>query len=441
MEFANVLTGRHVWLSDPAEMAAVDAGSAGPGWARNGYYFDISNQYDAYRVDVCRFYSPKSNSHFFTANALECSDLRSFSRDWTYEQVAFRAYPPRSDGCGGAVYRLYNDRPAAPAHRFTTDRELRQRLVREGWVDEGTAWCVDGQGREIERSWTAGEAGAPRGDCDESAREGTCVMARSLPPLANSGPDQPGLYFMTRVGSLGTVLHTAQPLTDAQAVAANSFAQAGPGYFGFQLVGANRVGGPLATMGVVHVIEPERVFPWGDGRERDLRLSFSLYADLGRPLAAADPSQAYGLGVLRFRDRISSRALMVTLQAFGKGPPGNAVMRDAFTGQPIVSTFFSFFGAPSAAFGRTDAGSHAQCSDAIPLPTCFVSVRFSPLPYAFRIARADFVKIIAMAREVDPALSPDPADYRVSSFQFRGETYLDAKVAFSIYGLTLTLSK
>jgi hypothetical protein len=179
------------------------------------------------------------------------------------------------------------------------------------------------------------------------------------------------------------------------------------------------------------------VFPWADGREHDLSLSFALYAEFWPPFSAADASQAYGGGVLRFRDRTTGRALMVTLQTFGEGSPVNAVLRDAFTGQPIVSTYFG----TGTAFGWADQGSYARCSDAIYPPSCRIAVRFGPLSYAFRIARADFVKVIAMAREVDPALSPDPADYLVSSFQFRGETHLDASMSFQVDWLTLALSR
>jgi len=173
-----------------------------------------------------------------------------------------------------------------------------------------------------------------------------------------------------------------------------------------------------------------RVFPWSDGREHDLGLSFQLrtwveaYFD--------DLAQAYGGGVLRFQDRTTGRALMVTLQAWGRTRAANLVMQDVFTGQPIVSTYFG----DGASFGTSQGGGYVECAG-----PCIVSLRLRYLPFSFRIARADFLKVIAMARQVDPGLSGDPADYLVSSFQVRGETYRNANVAFAVYGLTLTLSK
>jgi hypothetical protein len=454
VEFANSITGRNVWLADAAEIAAVESGAAGPGWARNGYWFDTSNAHEEDRVDVCRFYAPASNSHFLTANAEECASLRANSTYWIYEKVPFRAHRPVPSGsCGLNVYRLYNnDMHNGAAHRFTTDRALRTRLAEEGWIDEGVAFCVDGSGRDTERSWVAKSTGeGPRADCDEPGTAvGTCVMIRALPPMTRALP------FTN--GDLGTGFYgdgtrfTSQPGDDPATLLANSFvevsAPAGDApedffkgrQFGFRLVGSNRVVGDLATLGVVHRLptsapvsaaqSDERVFPWGDGRERDLGLAFALRSWEDR--YDDGPAQSYGLGVLRFQDRTTGRSLMVTLQVWGRAKPVNVVLRDVFTGQPIVSTYFG----AAPAFGTTDSGGYVEC----PGP-CIVSVRLGFASFAFRIARADFAKVIAMARQVDPGLSGDPASYLVSSFQFRGETHRGAAVGFAVDRLTLSLSR
>jgi len=455
VEFANSLTGRNVWLADPAEIAAVESGAAGPGWARNGYWFDTSNAYEEDRVDVCRFYAPASNSHFFTANAQECASLRANSTYWIYEKVPLRAHRPSPVGsCGLDVYRLYNNNMHnGAAHRFTTDRALRKRLTEEGWIDEGVAFCVDGSGRDTERSWVAKSTGeGPRSDCDDpGSTVGTCVMIRALSPMSRALP------FTN--GDLGTGFYgegtrfTSQSTDDPTTIFANSFVEVSPPasdapedlfkgrQFGFRLVGSNRIVGDLATAGVVHWLptsalvstaqSDERVFPWGDGREHDLRLAFNLRSWEDR--YDDGPAQSYGLGVLRFQDRTTGRSLMVTLQVWGRAKPVNVVLRDVFTGQPIVSTFFGFGG---NSFGTTDSGGYVEC----PGP-CIVSVRLQFATFAFRIARADFAKVIAMARQVDPGLSGDPANYLVSSFQFRGETHRSAAVGFAVDGLTLSLSK
>ena len=448
-EFANAQTGRHVWLADPEEIAGVEAGAAGAGWARNGYYFD-ARQHGESSVDVCRFYAPGPHSHFFTANPQECAALRADGQGWIYEKVAFRASPPPPwSTCGsGTIYRLYNNRWMFndSAHRFTADRALRQRLIEEGWIDEGIAFCGDSGGRETLRTWVASGREGPRADCDEpGSAVVTCVMARGLRDMARTGPISGDLALLTGFASTGTVF-TSQSPDDTAAVRADSLVlvtppgTGAPGRFGFQLVGANRIAGDLATLGVVHRLPTaapilagqadERVFPWGDGRERDLGLSFSMRSEVEGYFA--DLSQAYGLGLLRFQDRGTGHSLMVTLQAWGRTPPANMLMRDLFTGQPIVSTFFG----EATSFGTSEGAPYAMCPE-----RCIVSLRLRDTRYAFRLARGDFLKVIAMARQLDPALSGDPADYLVSSFQFREETYLDATVAFVVDNLTLSLSR
>lgn len=77
-EYLNENTGHYLLLSDPNEIAGVDAGAAGAGWRRTGYIFDAYHDHIALHggeADVCRFYSPGPNSHFYTANATECNTL------------------------------------------------------------------------------------------------------------------------------------------------------------------------------------------------------------------------------------------------------------------------------------------------------------------------------------------------------------------------------
>src|SRR5438067_4489305 len=66
IEYVNDLTDHYVLLYDAQEIAAVDGGSAGPGWHRTGYVFAAGAPLpDGSSGNICRFYAPGPNSHFF----------------------------------------------------------------------------------------------------------------------------------------------------------------------------------------------------------------------------------------------------------------------------------------------------------------------------------------------------------------------------------------
>lgn len=125
------------------EIRMLDAGDFA-GWARTGRSINVYPVAAAGLVTVCRFFStsfgPRS-SHFYTALADECALVLN-NPDWTFEGHVFPVGLPLADGtCEGAsipVYRLYNDgMGGAPNHRFTTDRELQERMRAQGWIAEG----------------------------------------------------------------------------------------------------------------------------------------------------------------------------------------------------------------------------------------------------------------------------------------------------------------
>jgi len=62
VEFYNTNLDHYFITADPNEAAAIDSGSAGPGWSRTGETFRSGGN-----ASVCRFYgsqSPGPNSHF-----------------------------------------------------------------------------------------------------------------------------------------------------------------------------------------------------------------------------------------------------------------------------------------------------------------------------------------------------------------------------------------
>ncbi len=132
------------------EALAIDQGAAGPGWIRTGdnFYAYVAGSASP-GFDVCRFYTPGANSHFYTAFAPECEGLKAPNSGWHYEGLSFRIELPGPSGCAAGrkpVHRLYNDRFAFTDsnHRFTTIFSEVTRLQGLGWIYEGVAFCALG---------------------------------------------------------------------------------------------------------------------------------------------------------------------------------------------------------------------------------------------------------------------------------------------------------
>lgn len=148
VEFYNTTLNHFFMTANAAEIASVDGGGAGPGWARTGASFRVHTTQYAGTQAVCRFYGTPGkgpNSHFYTINPSECSGVRA-DPGWTYEGTAFYAIPWAGFCPSGylPLYRSYNRRwqQNDSNHRFTTSAYEQQNMVHLGWADEGPAMCV-----------------------------------------------------------------------------------------------------------------------------------------------------------------------------------------------------------------------------------------------------------------------------------------------------------
>lgn len=105
-------------------------------------------------LPVCRFYSEKVNSHFYTLDEEECEFLKDEQHGWTYEGIAFRAIRPEGGVCGEGtepVWRIFNPGTGfrqwegqwinTVNHRFTTDQNVYQTSVMSELQGEGVAFC------------------------------------------------------------------------------------------------------------------------------------------------------------------------------------------------------------------------------------------------------------------------------------------------------------
>ena len=153
VEFYNAALDHYFVTAEPAEAAAIDAGSAGPGWSRTGLSFKQGGD-----TPVCRYYgsvAPGPNSHFYSAFAGECSLLAQLEattpdaqRRWNSEGFGFVTSLPLNGGCQSGtvpVHRAYNNGfllAKDANHRFSTDAAAIQQVLARGWIYEGVAMCA-----------------------------------------------------------------------------------------------------------------------------------------------------------------------------------------------------------------------------------------------------------------------------------------------------------
>ncbi|HZQ62766.1 MAG TPA: hypothetical protein VFC24_15540 [Casimicrobiaceae bacterium] len=130
--------------ANPDEIRKLDDGTI-PGWVRTGASFDVYAGPNVDAATVCRFFStafdPKS-SHVYTASPSECEKVKQ-NPDWQFEGVVFSVPVPDASGfCPGyskPVYRLYNNgQGGAPNHRYTTSIAIREQMLAQGWIGEGS---------------------------------------------------------------------------------------------------------------------------------------------------------------------------------------------------------------------------------------------------------------------------------------------------------------
>ena len=153
VEFYNTNLGHYFITADSNEAAAIDHGSAGPGWVRTGNTFKSGGS-----TPVCRFYgslTPGPNSHFFTVDAGECAFLKQLQastpatqKRWNFESLDFVSTPATNGLCPSwavPVYRAYNNgfnQGIDSNHRISSSLAAIQEVVNRGWINEGVVMCA-----------------------------------------------------------------------------------------------------------------------------------------------------------------------------------------------------------------------------------------------------------------------------------------------------------
>ncbi|MBL8328587.1 MAG: S8 family peptidase [Rubrivivax sp.] len=147
-EYYNVDIRHYFRTGVRSDSAFILAGNAGKGWRDTYDYFLAWRDGSSGAQAVCRFYAKGPNSHFFTADAKECEDVKGYP-GWVYEGIAYYMKVPKNGVCPSdsvPVHRLYNNRFVFndSNHRFTTDMEVVTRMTQAGWIYEGVKMCGGG---------------------------------------------------------------------------------------------------------------------------------------------------------------------------------------------------------------------------------------------------------------------------------------------------------
>lgn len=157
IEYFNPDLNNYFITADPTEQAFVDSGAVGR-WQRTGLGFATGGS-----NEVCRFYgngaiNPATgtffgpNSHFYTADPVECAGLKALysatTKSWKFESNDFRTTPAINETCPAGlapVYRAYNNgfaRGIDSNHRITTNFAAYQQTVAAGSIGEGVVMCA-----------------------------------------------------------------------------------------------------------------------------------------------------------------------------------------------------------------------------------------------------------------------------------------------------------
>ena len=462
VEYYNVDLHHYFLTAHPDEMAAIEAGSAGPGWTRTGWSFSAYPALSATcfgdcGVRVSRFYSAFSNSHFYTADAAEAAGIQHPGSEWMFERQEFQVPVPDAQGhCQAGqvpVFRLYNNRFAFhdSNHRFVTDTGERAKMVAQGWIDEGVRFCALAAGEvPIESfriaTWAPTRV-MPSAQCeDESINRGPCIAINNLPTPSEVFPTMTAASpagFADRTGQANAFRLFVVPPASADASPALAFVQEAGDTIGVHVATTGRGTSLYSSVNPLYqfhtTVDPgtfdDRFFPWA-ARESEVQLVLAFTLNVKTIDTIGTGSAAYGHPTIEFIDKRSGHHVYFTVMTYGTPPAvpaGDYLAPDVGTGKVIVGTTFR----ASTPFGRSLGLSTLET------PSGFVP----PNPWGwggafeFRVDRGEFQKVLDAARSVDPALSAAPADYLVDNFHFNNEVFGDGDIGLNLAGYTLELRR
>lgn len=476
VEYYNVHLDHYFLTINATEMAAIDAGAAGPGWVRTGHGFRayphpvMSGSFcsGSCGEPVKRFHGTPGlgpNSHFFTANPEEVAILNRPRTGWNLEGIAFTIHLPGAQGnCGtnGApIVRLYNNRWMTndSNHRYVTNETDRARMVAKGWVDEGVKFCSLGAVEVPIKAFRFNPLLRdgkiqPSAVCEDETRNlGPCMAVNNLPapttPMAQMGPPALGptaqtLTYGMVTGFTSWFTYKAGPLPDEVAATTVFVQESDRSTYGIHVDTIQRGPAVLTSVNPLYQFKttvtpgtPDtRVFPFGTTYETDAEISVKFIANVRTLKTRNAVSHAFGHPTLEFTDQRSGRNLYFTVITYGTvydpaAPQGEYLAPDLGTGKVIVGTSFRDGSPYLRNFGRGTFG----------LPHQFVSadVWGEGGVFEFRMNKDEFQRVLDAARTIDGALSSNPADYLLDNYHFNNEVYGDGEIGMNLGGFRLEI--
>ena len=176
--FVSTTTGKYFYTPSESEKDRVIEQFPGV-WTYEGIaYYVYSQAIDTALLPVYRFWSDSLGSHFWTISESEKDKLiNQLSDTWTYEGLAFYAYPEGSQPDGTKpVYRFWSSKNAG--HFYTIDEAEKDAFEDDrssGWTYESIAWyALD----EMSSDETPDVSEATSGVYEFSGQEGSvsCVL-------------------------------------------------------------------------------------------------------------------------------------------------------------------------------------------------------------------------------------------------------------------------
>jgi hypothetical protein len=129
--FWSPITGRHFYtISEAEKNTLINVHSYS--WTYEGPAFKAcATAYHAGLSPVYRFWSPMSSCHFYTISEAEKDNVIAlYSNVWTYEGIAFYAYPDGDQPSGTKpVYRFWS--PVTSSHFYTISEQEKNTVIRE----------------------------------------------------------------------------------------------------------------------------------------------------------------------------------------------------------------------------------------------------------------------------------------------------------------------
>ena len=287
---------------------------------------------------------------------------------------------------------------------------------------------------------------------DEITGLGGCVGINQQPempriiPLSQQTPTDPAVVpFSRRTGATGDV-HTAQTAGGLYEIDGRSFAQTkvNSSEIGIYVNGFDRTTSiPATSVNPIYQFATtppapgeadRRIMPWKDNVNRDIELSFGLLIKIMQRMN--DQGYAQSHPVIELIDTKSRRNFYITIGAAAvtplpTTPEGDYFGKDFGFGNAIVSTIFR----DNPGFGVRLAGNAFWCNTANNTGSCPPTATL----FAFRLRKQDIAFVLAKARTLDSALSPDIADYAIDNFSFNNEVSADGQLGLTLTNYTLSI--